>query len=151
MKKPILIWITQCLSVVFLTYASWRVVRLLFVVRFAANPSFPWARFLISIVVQLSIVAAFGIVLYATIKRPIWARIPCLLFALGLVTIFLFAALHPAAHPIFQIQPGTAEAVGATVGKWLPTALAMFYTWRMYASFEVEKYLTGKTSPRRLG
>lgn len=83
-------------------------------------------------------------VLYATIARPKWARTGCILFALGLTAAFIYTALHPSPHPVFPIQPGTVEAMGAAVGKWVPAALALFYAWRLFVNYGVEKYLTGK-------
>lgn len=145
MKKPILIWITQCLSVVFLVVASWGVIQLLPELKFAADPLFSWGRFIAAIVVQCSVAGAIGTVVYATIARPKWARMACILFALGLTAAFIYTALHPSPHPVFQIRPGTAEAAGAAVGKWAPAALALFYAWRLFVSYGVEKYLARKS------
>jgi hypothetical protein len=140
-KKPILIWITQCLGVISLAFSSWEVVLLFLELKFVASPLFPWDRFLTAMVVWLSVTGAFGAVLYATVIRPKWARRACVLFALGLTAAFIYTALHPSPHPVFQIQPGTAEAKGAAVGKWVPAALALFYAWRLFVSYGVEKYL----------
>ncbi|HXS73035.1 MAG TPA: hypothetical protein VN725_03245 [Rhodanobacteraceae bacterium] len=145
-KEPILIWITQCLSVLLLTFAFWGVVRLFFELKFAVNPLFSWDRFLTAVVVQISLTGAVGAVLYATIARPKWALAASILFSLGLTATFIYTALHPSSHPVFQVQPGTAEAVGAAVGNWVPAALAIFYAWRLFASHEAEKYLTRKGS-----
>lgn len=149
MKKPFLIWFSLACCALLALAATSGLLRLLPLADTALADPHLRGRFLLALIVQISLAGYLVLVLYGLLARPRWGRGIAISFAVVLTATMAWTAFHPDPHPLLPIKPG--EQGGAVAGRALMVLLSLFYAYKMALSSDPVRRYFDPLPPRRLG
>lgn len=138
-KKPMAIWVTQCLSSLMVMLLILGIISITIVLSRTPSANDSIGHELVGLVVRLAFFSLSVATLYATVKKPKWAYAACVSFSLVFFMFFIFIAYFTDSEGVqFSTQ---AEQMGAGTAKLIFLLLALYYPYTVIGESDVFDYL----------
>jgi hypothetical protein len=134
-RRPVLIWFTQALILLFLAVSI--VVAVLGLVDAPTALSESSARFVGLLLLQICVITGLILLFIGLARRRKWARLGAVVFAAVVLFTFI-ASRFTTSGPYFFISPE--ERLGAAVAEITVTLFVFIYPFRLYFSKRVRAF-----------